>query len=565
VRLGPAPAAESYLRQEEILAAAAATGAGAIHPGYGFLSENAEFAAACAAAGIAFIGPTPEQMRDFGLKHLARDLAQRNAVPVLPGSGLLANLDEAAGAAARIGYPVMLKSTAGGGGIGMRLVRAEPELAAAFAAVERLASKNFSRGGLFLEKYIERARHIEVQIFGDGAGRVVALGERDCSVQRRNQKIVEETPAPGLSAAVRRRLFDSAVRLTAAVHYRSAGTVEYVFDAATDEFYFLEVNTRLQVEHGVTEEVTGIDIVEWMILQAAGEAFELRAPEPHGTAIEVRVYAEDPARQFRPSTGLLTAARFPRDARIETWVEDGTTVTPFYDPLLAKVITWGMDRPAAVARLAQALSATELAGIETNLGFLRQLVDDPLYTAGGMTTRALDTFAYAPRSVEVLAAGTQTTVQDYPGRVGYWSVGVPPSGPMDSYSFRLANRALGNPDGAAALEMTLSGVTLTFNCAATICLGGAVMAADLDGLTVPYWQPISVQRGQTVRVGALTGAGCRAYLAVRGGFDVPPYLGSRATFTLGKFGGRRHRRRLRARCSAAGEFAAGRRAAGHRR
>jgi urea carboxylase len=287
----------------------------------------------------------------------------------------------------------------------------------------------------------------------------------------------------------------------------------------------------------VTEEVTGVDIVEWMIRQAAGDALPLGVPESRGAAIEVRVYAEDPARQFRPSTGLLTAARFPRDTRIETWVEDGTIVTPFYDPLLAKVISRGMDRPAAVAKLAQALSGTELAGIETNLQFLRQLVADPLFMAGGMTTRALDTFAYAPQSVEVLAAGTQTTIQDHPGRIGYWSIGVPPSGPMDNYSCRLVNRAVGNPDGAAALEMTLSGATLKFNAAATICLGGAVMSADLDGRTVPFWQALPVQRGQTLRIGALTGAGCRAYLAVRGGFDVPSYLGSRATFTLGKFGG----------------------------
>src|SRR6202051_1683904 len=232
--LGPGPAAETYLRQDKLLAAARATGAEAIHPGYGFLSENADFAAACQASGIVFIGPTPAQMRDFGLKHRARDLASRNGLPLLPGSGLLTSLDEARVEAARIGYPVMLKSTAGGGGIGMQLVRQEPELAEAFHAVERIASKNFSRGGVFLEKYIERARHIEVQIFGDGAGQVIALGERDCSAQRRNQKLVEETPAPGISDAVRQRLFDCAVRLGQAVGYESAGTVEFVLDTHTE-------------------------------------------------------------------------------------------------------------------------------------------------------------------------------------------------------------------------------------------------------------------------------------------------------------------------------------------
>src|SRR6202166_1828376 len=537
VRLGAGPAAETYLRQDKMLDAARATGAAAIHPGYGFLSENSVFAAACHAAGIVCIGPTPAQIRDFGLKHLARDLARRNGLPLLPGSGLLTSLEEARDEAARIGYPVMLKSTAGGGGIGMQLVRQEPELAEAFRAVERIAKKNFSRGGLYLEKYIERARHIEVQIFGDGAGHVIALGERDCSAQRRNQKLTEETPAPGLSDALRQLLFDSAIRLGMAVNYQSAGTVEYVFDAAAEEFYFLEVNTRLQVEHGVTEEVTGVDLVEWMIRQAANEDFELETPQAQGASIQVRLYAEDPARQFRPSTGLLTHARFAANARVETWVEDGSLVTPLYDPLLAKIITVGADRDAALSSMHEALAGTVIGGIESNLDYLRQLIVDPLFASGGMTTRALDAFAYAPRTLEVLAAGTQTTVQDYPGRFKFWHVGVPPSGPMDCLSFRLANRAVGNPATAAALEITVLGPTLKFNTDATICLAGAEMAVDIDGRSAAWGTPLAVRRSETVRIGAMKGAGCRAYLAVRGGIDVPPYLGSRSTFTLGKFGG----------------------------
>jgi len=537
VHLGPGPAAESYLRADKILDVSLATGAQAIHPGYGFLSENGEFASACADAGLVFIGPTPAQMRDFGLKHRARELAARNDVPLLPGSALLTSLAEAQHEAARIGYPVMLKSTAGGGGIGMSLVRSEAELEAAFLGVERLAKKNFSQGGSFLEKYIERARHIEVQIFGDGAGRVIALGERDCSTQRRNQKIIEETPAPGLSPGVRARLFDSAVRLGAAVAYQSAGTVEYVYDVSSEEFYFLEVNTRLQVEHGVTEEVTGVDLVEWMIRQAAGEPLTLVQPPSRGASIQVRLYAEDPGRQFRPSSGLLTHARFPGTARVETWVNDGTVVSPFYDPLIAKLIVSGPDREAALLAMRRALADTTLAGIETNLDYLRQLVVDPLFARGSMTTRALESFAYAPRTVEVLEAGTQTTLQDYPGRTGYWHVGVPPSGPMDSLSFRLANRALGNVDTAVALEITVSGPTLKFNVDTVICLTGARLATTLEGLAVPFWTPVPVRRGQTLIVGAGAGTGCRAYLAVRGGFDVPAYLGSCATFTLGKFGG----------------------------
>jgi urea carboxylase len=537
VHLGPGPAADSYLRQDRVLAAAHATAAQAIHPGYGFLSENAEFAAAAQTAGLVFIGPTPAQMREFGLKHLARNLARRHGVPLLPGSGLLDGVEAARSEALRIGYPVMLKSTAGGGGIGMQLIRQESDLAEGFHAVERLANKNFSRGGLFVEKYIERARHIEVQVFGDGKGRVISLGERDCSAQRRNQKLIEETPAPGLAAALRRRLYDAATGLCAAVEYQSAGTVEFVLDTATQEFYFLEVNTRLQVEHGVTEEVTGVDLVEWMIRQAAEEDFEPAVPPARGASIQVRLYAEDPARGFRPSTGLLTQARFSPGARVETWVEDGSLITPFYDPLLAKIITVGADRTAALASLREALQSTAIGGIESNLDYLRQLIEDPLFAAGGMTTRALDSFAYAPRTLEVLSPGTQTTVQDYPGRVGFWNVGVPPSGPMDDFSFRLANRALGNPSSAAALEITMSGPTLKFNTNAVICLTGAAITADIDGRTAEYGVPLEVRGGEVLTMGNLRGAGCRAYLAIRGGFDVPAYLGSRATFTLGKFGG----------------------------
>ncbi len=537
VRLGPGPAAESYLRQDALLAAAQASGAEAIHPGYGFLSENSGFAAACESASIVFIGPTPEQIRNFGLKHLARDLALQSGLPLLPGSGLLSSLDAAHEEAARIGYPVMLKSTAGGGGIGMQLVRREAELLEGYHAVERTATRSFGRGGLFLEKYIESARHIEVQIFGDGAGRVVALGERDCSAQRRNQKLIEETPAPGLSPELRQRLFESATRLGRAVNYRSAGTVEFVFDTRTRDFYFLEVNTRLQVEHGVTEEVTGIDLVEWMIRQAANEDFEIDPPAARGASIQVRLYAEDPAKGFRPSAGLLTHARFGANARVETWVEDGSLVTPLYDPLLAKIITVGTDRADALSAMQAALADTVIGGIESNLDYLRQLVADPMFVAGAMTTRALDAFGYAPRSFEVLAAGTQTTVQDYPGRLGFWNVGVPPSGPMDGLSFRLANRALGNPEGAAALEITVSGPTLRFNVDAVICLTGASMAADIDGRPAAWGTPLEVRVGETLRIGAASGAGCRAYLAIRGGIDVPLYLGSRATFTLGRFGG----------------------------
>ncbi len=538
VEIGPAPAAQSYLRADRILDAARATGAQAIHPGYGFLSENPGFAEDCAAAGIAFIGPGPDQMRAFGLKHTARALAETNRVPLLPGSGLLGDAGHAQAEAARIGYPVMLKSTAGGGGIGMRLIWSADELVEAFQSVERLARANFKEAGIFLEKYVEHARHIEVQIFGDGRGNVVALGERDCSVQRRNQKVIEETPAPGLTDAQRSSLLATAVRLGEAVGYRSAGTVEFVYDTLNGEFYFLEVNTRLQVEHGVTEEVTGVDLVEWMVKEAAGE-LDLAGfqAHPQGAAIQVRLYAEDPGKDFQPAAGVLTEVVFPEHARIETWVERGSEVPPFYDPMVAKLIVRGGDRPDALAKMQHALAQTRVAGIETNLGYLAQIVRDAVFGEGRQTTRYLNAFHYRPATIDVVEPGVQSSIQDWPGRTGYWDVGVPPSGPMDPLAFRLANRLAGNDEGVAALELTVAGPTLRFNCDSVIALAGADMGAELDGRAVANWAAHAVKAGSILKLGAVRDSGCRSYLAVRGGFDVPDYLGSKATFTLGQFGG----------------------------
>lgn len=537
--IGDGMAAESYLRSDKILKAARESGAQAVHPGYGFLSEKADFAEQCAAEGIAFIGPTPHQMRAFGLKHTARELALQNGVPLLPGTGLLTNVDEALHEAAHIGYPVMLKSTAGGGGIGMRLCWNKEELAEAYESVKFLAQNNFKDAGLYLEKYVENARHIEVQIFGDGKGGVIALGERDCSVQRRNQKVIEETPAPNLTPGLRQALLDTAVRLGKAVDYQSAGTVEYIFDAATGEFYFLEVNTRLQVEHGVTEEVTGIDLVEWMVQQASGDLPPLDSVviKPQGAAMQARVYAENPAKEFQPSCGTLTAADFSADARIETWVERGVEVTPFYDPMLAKIIVHGEDRDAAIAKLNTALQDTALYGVETNLDYLQQILQTPEFRNGQHTTRFLNGFHYLAHTIDVLDPGVQTTVQDYPGRTGYWNIGVPPSGPMDGLAFRLANRLAGNAEGETALEITFTGPTLRFNCDSVIAVTGAPIEVRLDGKILKLWQSHAVKAGAVLQFCKLTGAGCRAYLALHGGFDVPDYLGSKSTFTLGQFGG----------------------------
>jgi urea carboxylase len=539
VRIGPPPAAQSYLKADAILEAARQTGAQAIHPGYGFLSENAEFAERCEEAGIVFAGPTPYQLRAFGLKHTARHLAAQSNVPLLPGTGLLGNVEESLTEAARIGYPVMLKSTAGGGGIGMRRCSDEPELTAAFSAVQRVSQSAFKDSGVYLEKYISSARHIEVQIFGDGLGNVIALGERDCSVQRRHQKLIEETPAPGLPAKTREELLATAVALAKSVSYRNAGTVEFVYDALEEKFYFLEVNTRLQVEHGVTEEVFGVDLVEWMIRLAAGETNFVREFQgtPRGHAIQLRLYAEDPGKNFQPSSGRITSASFPGDLRVETWVEPGAEVSSFYDPMIAKLIAYAPSRSEAIDQLLAGVANTVVSGIETNLGFGRQILEDPVFRRGGVTTRYLDSFEYSAPALEVLDGGTMTTVQDFPGRLGLWNVGVPPSGPIDSLAFRAGNGLLGNPPSAAGLECVLSGPTLRFRSTAVIALTGADMASTLDGKPVTPWSAVHVSAGSVLSLGAISGAGARTYLLVRGGIDVPDYLGSKSTFTLGKFGG----------------------------
>jgi urea carboxylase len=539
VRIGPAPAAESYLRVEAILDAARRTGAEAIHPGYGFLSENVAFAEACEAAGIAFIGPTPDNIRAFGLKHTARALAQARGVPLAAGTPLLTDARAAEAAAEAIGYPVILKATAGGGGIGMRVCENAADVIDGFERVARLAKSAFSDGGVFLERYVRRARHIEVQIFGDGAGQVIALGERDCSLQRRNQKVIEETPAPNLPGAVRAAMMSASMELAKAVNYRSAGTVEFLYDAEREDFFFLEVNTRLQVEHGVTEQVTGVDLVEWMVRGGAGDFSPMRIWNgvARGASIQARLYAEDPLQDYRPSSGVLTEVVFPSDARVDTWVASGTEVSAHYDPLLAKLIVTAADRPAAVAAMRAALGETRLSGIETNLDWLGAVASSDAFVSGEVSTGTLAGIVHHPRAVRVLSGGPATTVQDYPGRQGYWDVGVPPSGPMDILAFRLGNRLLGNGEDAAGLEMTALGPSLLFEHAAVICLTGAALDAKLDGAPIGAYAPVAVEAGQTLKLGRVLGAGLRAYLLVAGGLDTPPYLGSRSSFTLGGFGG----------------------------
>ncbi|MEB5479864.1 urea carboxylase [Shouchella clausii] len=538
VFIGEGPAQTSYLNEKTVLQAAKATGAEAIHPGYGFLSENAGFARACQRAGIQFIGPKPEQIEQFGLKHEARALALQAEVPLLPGTELLHQKEEALHEAASIGYPVMLKSTAGGGGIGMRICTNETELADAYEAVIHLAKQHFGNKGLFLEKYVPRARHIEVQLFGSESGNVVVLGERDCSIQRRNQKVIEETPAPNLPERVRENMHNAALRLAETVGYVSAGTVEFLYDETSEQFYFLEVNTRLQVEHGVTEEAYHIDLVEWMVEEAAGEwsSIQAKALKPRGYSIQARVYAEDCQLDFRPSAGTLDAVVLSEHARTETWVEAGTTVSTLYDPMLAKIIATGKTRAEAIGCLLAALRETRFYGVTSNLPFLEVILSEPSFQAGMVYTTFLDTFKAEEPALEVLDGGIQTTVQDYPARLGHWDVGVPPSGPMDAAAFRIGNRLLGNEEGAAGLELTLVGGSYRFRGKTSFCLTGANMEAELDGERVPLYKRVTAPAGSVLKLAKAT-AGMRTYLLVEGGIDVPKLLGSSATFTLGGFGG----------------------------
>ncbi|MER7924522.1 5-oxoprolinase/urea amidolyase family protein [Streptomyces sp. NPDC096057] len=538
VRLGPAPAKESYLDADLVLKAAKDTGAGAIHPGYGFLSEDAAFARRCEDAGIVFVGPTPAQLDLFGAKHTARAAAEAAGVQLAPGTGLLADPDEALTQAALIGYPVMLKATGGGGGIGMSACHSPAELTEAWDRVQRVAAASFSSAGVFLERLVEHARHVEVQVFGDGEGRVVTFGDRDCSLQRRNQKVLEEAPAPDLPDRIRTQLATSARELCASVGYRSAGTVEFVYDATRQEAYFLEVNTRLQVEHPVTEEIYGVDLVAWMLRLARGESDVVRDPgTPRGHAVEARVYAEDPSREHRPSAGLLTRVAFPAGVRVDGWVETGTEVTTSYDPMLAKVIAYGSDRAEALRRLDEALARTRVDGIETNLGLVQAALAEPDFRAATHSTATLATVTDPTPRIEIVSGGTLTTVQDWPGRTGYWQVGVPPCGPMDDLSFRLGNRALGNEEGTPGLECTLQGPTLRFTHATTVCVTGASARVTVDGTPLAQWEPVTVPAGSVLEIGAPAEHGLRTYVLVAGGLDVPAFLGSASTFTLGRFGG----------------------------
>jgi acetyl-CoA carboxylase biotin carboxylase subunit len=394
VCIGPARASESYLNVNALLTAALATGADALHPGYGFLAESAELARACAAEKIIFVGPTAAQIAQMGNKLQARALARHAGVPMLPGSEKVRSVDEAGAVADRIGFPVMLKAAAGGGGRGMKIVSRREDIAPMFSSASAEARAAFGDDTLYLERYIANARHIEVQVLGDRFGTVIHLGERDCSLQRRHQKVVEEAPAPMLSAARRDEIRQAAVKLAANISYENAGTVEFILDQETEEFFFLEMNTRIQVEHPVTESITGIDLVQEQFRIAAGEKLRFQQSDIvfRGHAIECRINAEEPLHGFRPSPGRIARWRPPEgpNIRLDSHCYPGYVVPVFYDSLLGKLIVYGSDRLEAIERMRRALEHFSIEGVETTLPFLRFALTQPDFVAGRVSTTLVD-------------------------------------------------------------------------------------------------------------------------------------------------------------------------------
>ncbi|KAI5119239.1 hypothetical protein M0805_008790 [Coniferiporia weirii] len=597
--------AKMYLDAEAIALVCIARGVTLVHPGYGFLSENAEFARLLEEGGITLLGPSVQTIEDMGLKHRARALAVKAGVPVVPGSnGLLMDALEAESVAADIGYPVMLKATAGGGGMGLVICRDVQELRTKMSATQQRAKSLFHNEGVFMEKFFDSSRHIEVQIFGDGSGHVIHMGERECSVQRRHQKIIEEAPSPYLmeNQALREKIYDAAVRLSKLINYKSAGTVEFLVDDKKGDFYFLEMNTRLQVEHGVTEMLyREPDIVELMIHQgvyehssqlddASGDPPVLpdqeryARPPQDAFAIEVRVYSENPADGFSPSPGILQYVEFPEgreDIRIDTWVSTGITISTFYDPLMAKVIARGTTRDDAIDKLefvlsplrpdtdnesdAQSLPKTQVViqGPPNNIQFLCQVLQERVFRSGNATTEWVDGggVSYVPRfsAFTVLSPGINTTVQSLPTRE--LGLGIPPSGPMDSLAFKAGNALVGNAFECEGLELVVppssigrsAGLSLStaFHVPVTVAVTGALTGVKLDGKYVPMWSRLVIPGGSKLVVGEplseqyaeeqeSSGGGLRSYVLILGGFPgIPKYLGSKSTsLGLGGYQGR---------------------------
>jgi 3-methylcrotonyl-CoA carboxylase alpha subunit len=506
-RIGPAPAADSYLRIDAMIAAARAAHAQCIHPGYGFLAENADFAQACIDAGIAFVGPKPAAMRAMGLKNSAKALMEKAGVPVVPGyHGDRQEPKFLKQKAYEIGYPVLIKAVAGGGGKGMRRVDRHADFDTALAAAMREAKAAFGDERVLIEKYVNAPRHIEMQVFADRHGNAIHLNERDCSLQRRHQKVIEEAPAPGMSAQLRARMGEAAVAAAKTAGYEGAGTVEFIADGARglkqDRFWFMEMNTRLQVEHPVTEAVTGLDLVEWQFRIAAGEKLPLtQAQVPlTGHAVEARLYAEDPERGFLPSTGRLLALKFPQGEglRIDTGVEEGSEVTPFYDPMIAKLIAHGKSRNEALDRLAGALDNTIVVGPRSNAGFLAALCRAAEFRKGdfdtGFIDRNLAALGAVPQGLDRAAAalGTQKLVERESARIAAVFEREPdaPASPWDSGdAFQLS--------GARRLALPILAEAESIVAQVAYGPGGALVA--IDGIA-PASDAVALEAGDAVYV-----------------------------------------------------------------
>lgn len=508
-------------------------------------------------AGIIFAGPRSETIRELGLKHRCRELAKTAKVPCVPGSELLSDLKQALEQADQIGYPVMLKSSAGGGGLGLQVCYTSEELENAFDTVSARSKSLFGSANCFLEKYIVKGHHIEVQIFGNGNGDVIHVGERECSIQRRHQKVIEESPSPFVQGKkdFRRKITDCAIRFASQANYRSAGTLEFLVDDENAEFYFLECNTRLQVEHCVSEIVYDIDLVALMLQQAeyelAGKGgipkdqlLSLQRDEPTGWAIEARCYCENPIRNHAPSPGQLQQVHWAttHNDRIDGWVSTGTNISPTYDPLLAKVISKGVDRKGAVDNLTRLLRESIVYG-PTNKDFLASILESKQFRSGLTLTNFLTDsgYSYEPIAFEVLDGGISTSIQDLPSRASLGH-GLPVAGPVDAFHFRLSNVIVGNEETTESLEITMKGPTLKFHADAVICLTGAPMEILIDDRTVEMYTSLQIKRGNVVKIGMAKNGGSKAYLAVKGGFPaVPAYLGSKSTTALIALGGHQGR------------------------
>lgn len=463
-------------------------------------------------------------------------------VPVTKTSQLINSLEDALVEAEKIGYPVMLKCSGGGGGIGMFKCQSSQDIKETYPIARQKADNIFKGSAIFLEQYISKAHHIEIQIIGNGKGDAFSIDERECSIQRRNQKVIEESPSPFMSRDKIKAMAEDAVRLCKHMNYRSIGTVEFVVDDDTMQYYFLEVNTRLQVEHPVTELTHDIDLVDFMFRLAFYDEFETLKEEvkpSNGHAIELRVYAENPLANYSPSSGKITYCKFPehKNIRVDRWIESDAFVSPNYDPLLAKIISFGENRNECIEQLINYLKECVIQGITTNVLFLEAILQSSFFESGRYLTKNLEDFKYISYCADIIDGGMYSLIQDFPGRVGYWHIGICPSGPMDQKSYKIANWLVGNSNADAGIEILLDGLSIKFYCETYIGVAGAACDILINGKSEKMYESLYVPKDGVVSIKLNSSKGCRVYLSIQGGIQSVPYLGSRSIFASGKFGG----------------------------